>query len=82
MLLGNNPLILLFCSYNTSNGIQVGVIGTQKQIQGPDGQETKGTVSSGSYSYFFRDNGKTKRMNVVWTADERGFLPVVTISDA
>lgn len=55
--------------------------GSQKEIEGPTEEKTSGTASSGSYSYLFEQGGKTKRMTVVWTADERGFLPRVTVTD-
>lgn len=55
--------------------------GGQKEIEGPDGEKTFGTASSGKYSYNIVENGKIKKMTVVWTADEKGFRPVITISD-
>lgn len=68
-------------SFLTSNGIEVEETGNQKEIEGVDGEKTSGTASSGSYSYFITDGNKVKKMKVVWTADERGFRPLVTITD-
>ncbi|EFX80874.1 hypothetical protein DAPPUDRAFT_303733 [Daphnia pulex] len=69
--------------YVGSNGIEVEEKGTQKEIVGADGEKVSGTVSSGKYSYLIvGDGGKLQKMTVTWTADENGFRPVITISDA
>ncbi|XP_046446379.1 endocuticle structural glycoprotein SgAbd-1-like [Daphnia pulex] len=69
--------------YVGGNGIEVEEKGTQKEIVGADGEKTSGTVSSGKYSYLIvGDGGKMQKMTVTWTADENGFRPVITISDA
>ena len=38
-------------------------------------------MSSGKYSFLINEDGRVKKVEVVWTADERGFRPVVTITD-
>lgn len=55
--------------------------GTQKDIIGPDGEISRGTSSAGSYSYSVIDiDGQSKKVTVSWTADERGFWPIVTVT--
>ncbi len=79
----NNVFLRNYFRYVGSNGIEVEEKGTQKEIVGADGEKVSGTVSSGKYSYLIvGDGGKMQKMTVTWTADENGFRPVITISDA